>query len=201
MKHLIMIITVLALATVAGSGFAAGDPAAGQAKSIICSACHGANGNSSNGDYPSLAGQVPGYIAQQLANFKSGIRSNTIMGGMAQTLTEEDMANLDAWYSSQQPTVYTLAEDQLETAQLGEKLYRGGYPPKQVPACMGCHGPAGAGIPPVFPRVAGQHAEYTETQLLAFKSEQRQSEIMSPIAFGLSAEQIRALALYLTALH
>ena len=201
MKRLIMIITALALAAVAGSGLAGGDPAAGQTKSMICSACHGASGNSSNVDYPSLAGQVPGYIAQQLANFKSGIRSNTIMGGMAQTLTEEDMANLDAWYSSQQPTVYTLAEDQLETAQLGETLYRGGYPPMQVPACMGCHGPAGAGIPPIFPRLAGQHAEYTETQLLAFKSEQRRSEIMVPIAFGLSAEQIQALAIYLTALH
>ncbi len=201
MKRLIMIITALALAAVTGSGLAAGDPAAGQTKSMVCSACHGANGNSGNGDYPSLAGQVPGYIAQQLANFKSGFRSNTIMGGLAQTLTEEDMANLDAWYSSRQSAVYTLADDQLETAQLGEKLYRGGYPPMQVPACMGCHGPAGPGIPPNFPRLAGQHAEYTEAQLLAFKSEQRRSEIMSPIAFRLSAEQIRALALYLTALH
>ena len=201
MKRLIMIITALALAAVAGSGLAGGDPAAGQTKSMICSACHGADGHSSNGDYPSLAGQVPGYIAQQLANFKSGFRSNTIMGGLAQTLTEEDMANLDAWYSSRQSAVYTLADDQLETAQLGETLYRGGYPPTQVPACMGCHGPAGAGIPPIFPRLAGQHAEYTETQLLAFKSEQRRSEIMVPIAFGLSAEQIHALAIYLTALH
>ena len=201
MKRLKMIITALAFTAIGSNGLAAGDPAAGQTKSMICSACHGADGNSSNGDYPSLAGQVPGYIAQQLANFKSGIRSNTIMGGMAQTLTEEDMANLDAWYSSQQPTVYTLAEDQLETAQLGETLYRGGYPPMQVPACMGCHGPTGAGIPPIFPRLAGQHAEYTETQLLAFKSEQRRSEIMVPIAFGLSAEQIQALAIYLTALH
>ena len=107
MKRLIMIITTLALTAITGSGLAAGDPAAGQTKSMVCSACHGADGNSSNSDYPSLAGQVPGYIAQQLANFKSGIRINTIMGGMAQTLTEEDMANLDAWYSSQQPTVYT----------------------------------------------------------------------------------------------
>ena len=201
MKRLIMIITALALAAGTGSGLAAGDPTAGQAKSMVCSACHGANGNSSNSDYPSLAGQVPGYIAQQLANFKSGIRSNTIMGGLAQTLTDEDMANLDAWFSSRQPTVYTLADNQLEIAQLGEKLYRGGYPPMQVPACMGCHGPAGTGIPPNFPRLAGQHAEYTEAQLLAFKSKQRRSEIMSPIAFRLSAEQIRALALYLTALH
>ena len=201
MKHLIMIITALVLTAVACKNFAAGDPAVGQTKSMICSACHGADGNSSNGDYPSLAGQVPGYIAQQLADFKSGVRSNTIMGGMAQTLTEEDMANLDAWYSSQQPTVYTLADDQLEIAQLGEKLYRGGYPTKQVPACMGCHGPTGAGIPPNFPRLAGQHAKYTETQLLAFKSEQRRSDIMNPIAFRLSAEQIRALSLYLTALH
>ena len=78
MKHLIMIITALVLTTVACKSFAAGDPAVGQTKSMICSACHGADGNSSNGDYPSLAGQVPGYIAQQLANFKSGIRSNTI---------------------------------------------------------------------------------------------------------------------------
>ena len=151
MKRLIMIITALALAAVAGSGLAGGDPAAGQTKSMICSACHGADGNSSNGDYPSLAGQVPGYITQQLANFKSGIRSNTIMGGMAQTLTEEDMANLDAWYSSQQPTIFTLAEDQLETAQLGETLYRGGYPPMQVPACMVVIAPLVRAYPPSFP--------------------------------------------------
>ena len=91
--------------------------------------------------------------------------------------------------------------DKLGEAKLGEKLYRAGYQPMGVPACMGCHGPTGSGIPPNFPRIAGQHPEYTERQLLAFKSEQRRSEIMSPIAFGLSAEQIRALALYLTALH
>ena len=151
MKRLIMIITALALTAVAGSGRAAGDPAAGQTKSMICSACHGADGNSSNGDYPSLAGQVPGYIAQQLANFKSGIRSNTIMGGMAQTLTEEDMANLDAWYSSQQPTVYTLAEDQLETAQLGETLYRGATRPCKCPRAWVVMVPPVRAYPPSFP--------------------------------------------------
>jgi cytochrome c553 len=201
MKRLTMIIIALSLSATAGGGFAGGDPVAGQTKSAICSACHGTDGNSNNSMYPSLAGQVPGYITQQLSNFKSGIRSNAIMAGITQLLTDEDMANLDAWYSSQQPTVYAITDDQLETAQLGQKLYRGGYPAMEIPACMGCHGPTGSGIPPMFPRLAGQITEYTETQLLAFKSEQRRSEIMSPIALRLSAKQIQALALYLSALQ
>ena len=202
MKRLVMIITAtITLSVPTGSGFAAGDASAGQGKSVVCSACHGTNGNSSNSQYPSLAGQVPGYIARQLDKFKSGIRSNPIMGSMVQLLTEEDMADLDAWYSSQQPVIYTISEEQLETAKLGEKIYRGGYPPMQIPACMACHGPSGAGIPPNFPRLAGQHPEQTEAQLLAFKSEQRINEIMSPIAFRLSTKQIQALALYLSALY
>ena len=183
------------------SGLAAGDAVAGQAKSTICSACHGSDGNSSDGEYPSLAGQIPGYIAGQLAKFKSGVRINPIMAGMVQTLTENDMADLDAWYSTQLPVIRVINEDQLESAKLGEKLYRGGYPPMQVPACTACHGPTGAGIPVNFPRLAGQHAEQLEKQLLSFKSEQRLNEIMSPIAFRLTATQIKALAVYLSALH
>lgn len=201
MKRLIMIIIASALYATSNSGFSAGDPSTGQAKSIVCSACHGPDGNSDNGDYPSLAGQVPGYIAQQLANFKLGIRSNAIMGGLAQTLTDVDMADLDAWYSLQEPSVSVIPDEQLETVKLGEQLYRAGYQPMGIPACMGCHGPAGSGIPPNFPRIAGQHAEYTERQLTAFKLEQRRSEIMNSIAFGLSPKQIRALALYLSVLH
>ena len=202
MKRLVMIITTaITLSMPVGTGFAAGDATAGQVKSMICSACHGVNGNSDDSQYPSLAGQVPGYIAEQLHKFKTGIRNNPIMGSMVQALTDEDMANLDAWYSSQQRTIYIITEDQLGTAGLGEKIYRGGYPPMQVPACMACHGPSGGGIPPNFPRLAGQHPEQTESQLLAFKSEQRFSDIMSPIAFRLSANQIQALALYLSALY
>ena len=201
MKRLIMIIIASALFATSKSGFSAGDPSIGKEKSIVCSACHGPDGNSDNSDYPSLAGQVPGYIAQQLAKFKSGLRANAIMGGLTQTLTDEDMEDLDAWYSSQEPDVFMITEDQLGIAKLGEKLYRAGYEPMGIPACMGCHGPAGAGIPTNFPRIAGQHSEYTELQLMAFKSGQRQSEIMNPIAFRLSSEQMRALALYISALH
>ena len=201
MKRLIMIIIASALFATSKSGFSAGDPSLGKEKSIVCSACHGADGNSPNSDYPSLAGQVPGYIAQQLARFKSGVRANAIMGGLAQTLTDKDMEDLDAWYSAQEPAVSMITEDQVEIAKLGEKLYRAGYQPMGVPACMGCHGPTGAGIPPNFPRIAGQHLEYTERQLMAFKSGQRRSDIMNPIAFGLSPEQMRALALYVSALH
>lgn len=201
MKRLIMIIIASALYATSNSGFSAGDPSTGQTKSTVCSACHGSDGNSDNGDYPSLAGQVPGYIAQQLANFKLGIRSNAIMGGLAQTLTDVDMADLDAWYSLQEPSVFVMPDEQLETVKLGEQLYRAGYQPMGIPACIGCHGPAGSGIPPNFPRIAGQHPEYTERQLIAFKLEQRRSEIMNSIAFGLSPKQIRALALYLSVLH
>ncbi|MBO67903.1 MAG: cytochrome c4 [Acidiferrobacteraceae bacterium] len=195
MKQLIIIISILSLGAITSTGFAAGgDPEAGQIKSVVCAACHGADGNSDNPEYPSLAGQVPGYIEQQLANFKSGNRTNTIMIGMAQMLTPEDMSNLDAWYASQTAKVHTISDDQLENAQLGEKLYQGS-------ACMGCHGPAGGGIPPNFPRLAGQHSKYTEAQLLLFKSEQRLNPIMTPIAAGLSPKQIRAIAIYLSGLH
>ena len=202
MKHLVINITVVIMLVVpTGNVLATGDANAGQTKSMICSTCHGTNGNSINSQYPSLAGQVPGYIAKQLHKFKSGVRSNPIMGGIVQALTEDDIVNLDAWYSSQQPSTYTISEDQLETAKLGEKVYRGGYPPMKVPACMGCHGPSGAGIPPNFPKLAGQHPEQTEAQLLAFKTEQRFSDIMNPIAFRLTTTQIQALALYLSALY
>jgi len=201
MKRLIMIIIASSLYGYSNTGFSAGDPGVGQEKSAVCGACHGNNGNSSNADYPSLAGQVPGYITQQLTNFKSGIRSNPIMEGLAQTLSDEDMADLDAWYSLQEPTIYTVKKDQLATVKLGEKLYRAGYPSMGVPSCMGCHGPSGSGIPPQFPRLAGQYPQYTETQLLAFKSGQRQNAIMSSVAFSLSREQIRALALYVSVLH
>ncbi len=202
MKRLIMIIAAISL-TIATTSYslASGDYAAGQAKSVICSACHGVDGNSSNPEYPSIAGQVPGYIAKQLEKFKLGSRKNTIMAGMALALTKEDMEDLDAWYSLQKPVIHTIEVDELEIAELGEQLYRGGYPPMKVPACMGCHGPNGAGIPTNFPRLGGQHAKYTESQLLAFKSKERESDIMGPIAFGMTLEQIRAISLYLSALH
>ena len=178
-----------------------GDPSAGQAKSQICAACHGLDGNSPMPQNPVLAGQVPGYIAQQLARFKSGVRKNAIMAGMTQLLSEQDMQDLDAWFSSQTAPPRTVSADDLELAHTGEKLYRGGDSEMSVPACMGCHGPAGFGIPPNYPRLTGQWSTYLEEQLLAFKDGRRASPIMGPIAFRLSAEQIKTLAVYMSALQ
>jgi cytochrome c553 len=202
MKRLVMITIWISLAIfTAGAIQADGDPAAGQAKSQICAACHGLDGNSLMPQNPVLAGQVPGYIAQQLAQFKSGVRKNAIMAGMTQVLSEQDMQDLDAWFSSQTAPPRTVSADNLELAHTGEKLYRGGDSEMSVPACMGCHGPAGFGIPPNYPRLTGQWSTYLEEQLLAFKDGRRASPIMGPIAFRLSAEQIKTLALYMSALQ
>ena len=202
MKRLVMITIWISLAIfTAGAIQADGDPAAGQAKSQICAACHGLDGNSLMPQNPVLAGQVPGYIAQQLAQFKSGVRKNAIMAGMTQLLSEQDMQDLDAWFSSQTAPPRTGSADDLELAHSGEKLYRGGDSEMSIPACMGCHGPAGFGIPPNYPSLTGQWPTYLENQLLAFKDGQRASPIMGPIAFRLSAEQIKTLAVYMSALQ
>ena len=202
MKRLVMITIWISLAMFAtGTIQADGDPSAGQAKSQICAGCHGLDGNSPMPQNPVLAGQVPGYIAQQLAWFKSGVRKNAIMAGMTQLLSEQDMHDMDAWFSSQTAPPKTVSADDLELAKAGEKLYRGGDSEMSVPACMGCHGPAGFGIPPNYPRLTGQWPAYLENQLFVFKDGQRASPIMGPIAFRLSAEQIKALAVYMSALH
>lgn len=200
MNRWVFIITTILMTGVSAQGIA-GDPAAGEAKAQACVACHGADGNSANSGFPSLAGQVPGYIAGQLAAFKSGKRANAIMMGLAQPLSAEDMADLDAWYASQTIAPRSISEDQLALASEGESLYRGGSAELAVPACMACHGPAGRGMPSNYPRVAGQWPEYLEGQLLAFKSGARAGKIMGPIAHRLSAQQIHALSVYMSALQ
>ena len=200
MNRWVFIITTILMTGVSAQGIA-GDPAAGEAKAQACMACHGADGNSANSGFPSLAGQVPGYIAGQLAAFKSGKRANAIMMGLAQPLSAEDMADLDAWYASQTIAPRSISEDQLALAREGASLYRGGSAELAVPACMACHGPAGHGMPSNYPRVAGQWPEYLEGQLLAFKSGARAGKIMGPIAHRLSAQQIHALSVYMSALR
>ena len=186
------------------------DAEAGKQKAKMCASCHGEDGNSSNPVYPSLAGQVPGYIAAQLSLFKSGQRKNDIMAGMAAGLSEQDLANLDAYYSSQQikPGVVSAAEG--DAVRRGERLYRGGYAPLQVAACISCHGPQGHGVPPRYPRVAGQHRKYLEDQLLSFKASYETSDvgsrssygdIMTRIAFLLSDQQIKDVSAYMHALN
>ena len=180
-------------------GVQAGDVQAGKQRAAACASCHGQNGISSDPQNPHLAGQVPGYIADQLAKFKSGERANPIMAGMSAALSEQDMANIDAYFVSLDANKGSITPEQEEAALAGADIYRGGYEPYMIAACMSCHGPSGHGIPPSFPRVSGQSVAYLESQLLAFKSGQRQNKIMGPIAFALSEEQIKQLALYMSA--
>jgi len=194
----------LAAATMSGGGPASaqqGDVEAGRNASASCVACHGMDGNSPTDQFPHLAGQVPGYIAAQLAQFKSGERQNAVMAGLAAALSEQDMANLDAYYSGLEANKGAITPDQEAAALAGGKIYRGGYKPYDIAACMGCHGPSGGGIPPAFPRIAGQPAAYIEAQLLAYKSGARINSIMNSVSFALSAQQIRELALYISALY
>ena len=184
------------------------DPAKGKAiAETVCVACHGADGNSAVPANPILAGQVPEYIAKQLHNFKAvdgkpAARNNPIMGGMAAALSDEDIQNLGAWFSSQKQKP-AQAKDGSKIA-LGQKLWRQGDFKKGVPACAGCHGPAGAGLPAMYPRLAGQYQDYTETQLKAFRAEERANDpekMMRTIAAKLSDVEIKAVAEYAAGLR
>ncbi|MFT5574138.1 MAG: cytochrome c553 [Cryomorphaceae bacterium] len=203
-KILILVGITAALVTATGTALASGDAQAGKAKSVVCAACHGAEGISALSINPNLAGQVPGYIASQLKAFKSGERANAIMAGQSMGLSNEDMADLDAYYASLAAKVTSaLTDEDKVLAEAGEAIYRGGFAERGISACMSCHGPSGHGIPKNFPRVAAQHKEYLEQQLLAYKKGDRKgyNEIMSDIAFGLSELQIKQLAAYMAGLN
>jgi cytochrome c553 len=186
----------------ATSAQAAGDPAkATTIANQVCAACHGADGNSMIPLYPKLAGQHPEYITKQLKNFKSGERNNAIMAGMVATLTPEDMDNLGAYFATQAAKGGTAKSN--GKGSVGEKIYKGGIPGVGVPACASCHGPAGAGIPVQFPRLAGQHADYTVAQLKSFRAGQRANDaakMMRSVAAKLSDEDMAAVADYIQGL-
>ena len=183
---------------------AAGDASAGQGKAAVCGACHGAQGISSIPINPNIAGQVPGYIAMQLEAFKSGERANPIMASQAAMLSDEDMIDLDAYYASLPAKANAIMTDEdVALAEAGRAIYRGGFAERGISACMSCHGPSGHGIPKNYPRVSAQHAGYLESQLLAYKTGERQgfNSIMPNIAFGLSELQIKQLAAYMSGLN
>ncbi len=196
-----LLMTLLLAGT--GSAYAAGDAAKGSATATtVCAACHGADGNSAVGMYPKLAGQHPEYIAKQLQNFKSGERKNAIMGGMAATLSPEDMDNVGAYFGSQAPKPDTAKSN--GAGSVGEKIFKGGIPGLGVPACASCHGPAGAGIPVQFPRLAGQHADYIATQLKSFRAGERANDgakMMRMVAAKLSDSDIAAVSDYIQGLR
>lgn len=169
----------------------------------VCAACHGPDGNSPAAINPKLAGQHPEYLAKQLANFKANsTRKNPVMLGMSATLSAEDIANVSAFFAAQKPK--DGAARNADTAALGRKIYRGGDVAKGLAACASCHGATGAGMPSQYPRLSGQHAEYTESQLRAFRSGERandSSRMMRAVAEKLSDAEIKAVADYIAGLR
>ncbi len=181
-----------------GSALAEGSKEAGQAKSAVCMGCHGMDGNSVNPEWPNLAGQHATYIAKQLKNLRGGQRQNPLMSPMAANLTDQDIDDLAAYFSSQ--TLRPTGEVEPGKLKLGERVYRAGNVGNKVPACAGCHGPAGHGNPlAAYPRIGGQHATYVATQLRAYKSGARgtdPNQMMRNVAALLSEEEIDAVASY-----
>ena len=177
------------------------DIAAGEARyTAVCAACHGAGGNSGSPANPKLSQQHPDYIVKQLQEFKSGKRPNPIMQGFAAQLSEQDMKNIGAYVGTQKAKT-GFAKDK-ELVALGEKIYRGGIQSRQMPACAGCHSPNGAGIPAQYPRLSGQHADYTASQLVAFRDGIRKNSTqMSQIAAKLNDREIRAVSDYIAGLR
>lgn len=203
MKHFVAVALTASAVFSVSPTFAAGDAAAGKAKAVMCASCHGADGNSVNPDWPKLAGQHAGYIAKQLADFKKGKeRNNALMAGMVASLSEDDMANLAAYFASQ---TRTMGEADPALVDLGEKIYRGGNKTSGVAACMACHGPNGAGNPQAhFPALSGQHAKYVATQLKAFRSGARSNDagaMMRNIAAKMTDQEIEAVASYVQGLR
>ena len=205
------LISTAALALTIASGFAAAadKPAAktdlargSQIASQVCAACHAADGNSPAAANPKLAGQHPEYLSKQLASYKENkARKNPVMMGFAAALTPEDAANVSAHFAAQKPKEG--AARNAATVKWGEKIYRGGVADKGIAACAGCHGPAGAGIPAQYPRLAGQWADYTKTQLMAFRAGERQNDpqgMMRGVAAKLSDKEIDAVADYIAGL-
>lgn len=181
-----------------------GDPELGKEKAgQICQACHGMDGNGVPGQpiWPKLAGQHPQYIYKQLMNFKNNERYNVMMSPMAMPLTEDEVRNLAAYYSSLEQSAGTA---EAELVELGEKIYRAGNATTGVPACSGCHGPAGAGSNLAkFPRVAGQYSEYIAQTLHLFQSHERANDpnaMMRGVAANMTDQEIQAVSAYVEGL-
>ncbi len=198
----------LCAATVSVQALAAGAPAPakpdlakGQATATaVCAACHTSDGSRGSPANPILQGQHPEYLAKQLVEFKSGKRDNAVMKGMSATLSDADMVNVSAFYASKQAKPGFAKSKDL--VALGEKIYRGGIAERSVPACSGCHSPSGAGIPSQYPRMAGQHADYTEAQLLAFRSGVRKNSAqMTGVVAKMNDREIKAVADYIAGLR
>jgi cytochrome c553 len=193
----------LVVGTAAAQNAARGQRIAGQ----VCAACHAADGNSVAASNPKIAGQFAEYLQKQLGDFKAQpgkkpARESAIMTPMAANLSEDDIQSVAAYYAGQKLRPASAADKEL--AALGQKIWRGGIAASSVPACGGCHGPAGAGIPAQYPRLAGQFAEYVAAQLKGFKDNARANDangIMRGVAARMTEREIQAVAQYAAGLR
>jgi len=198
-----LIVSLLLTLGLVGVANAAGDAKAGQAKAAVCGACHGADGNSMAPNFPKLAGQGERYLLKQMHDIKDGKRTVLEMTGLLTNLSDEDLADIAAYFASQNGSVG--AADPKLVAQ-GEALFRGGKLAEGMPSCTGCHNPAGQGNAEAgFPHLGGQHAAYTAKQLTAFREGERTNDgdamIMRSIAAKLSNKDIAAISSYIEGLH
>lgn len=190
-------------AVLANESVKTGDATKGKAASAVCSACHGADGNSVNPDWPKLAGQGEAYLIKQLHDFRADKRAEATMTPMAKGIaSDEDVLNLAAYFASQKQSSATANKDKVAA---GEKIYRGGIMASGVAACSGCHGPSGAGNEPAkFPKISGQHSKYIIKQLKAFRSGTRNNDtgkMMRNVVAKMSDSEIEAVAEYVSGLH
>jgi cytochrome c553 len=202
MKAIQIGVIVLALSGLVSFAANAADVEAGKAKSAACAACHGVDGNSSNGMWPSLAGQHASYIYKQLTDFKAGRRVNASMASMVVGLNDDDMKNLAAYYESQRAK--SVAFDG-EMIAKGESIYRGGITETQVAACMGCHSPSATGNGPAgWPSLKGQHPEYIVAQLQSFKQGTRANDtgkMMRNVVVRMSELEMKSVAAYIAGIQ
>lgn len=181
----------------------AGDAVAGKAKSAACGGCHGFDGNSPIAMYPKLAGQNEAYLVKQVKDYKANdTRKNAIMLGMVAALSDEDAADIGAYFQAQ--SVSAAASFDKFKAAAGREIYKGGNLQTGVPACQACHGPNGAGTAGVgYPMLGGQYADYTLAQLKAFKDGTRSNDdkmLMRSVVDLMSDEDMEAVAHYIASL-
>ena len=210
MKRILLagVLSLMAMLTHAATDTAKASPAnkaevmarGQQIAGAVCVACHGLDGMSAVPANPNIAGMPEQYIAKQLELFKTSVRKNPVMQGMAANLSADDMKALGMYYFAQQPKANATARD-AALAATGQKLYRAGNPGQKIPACAGCHGGAGAGIPALYPRLAGQWPEYTLDQLKQYAAGSRKNTQMNAIASRMRESDMQAAAEYVAGMR